>query len=177
MAFRWWRTNLAAAAALLLLRLYAGWNWTRSGWGKLTGDEAFSAGGFVQHAIANPVLRSGTNEALYPTYVSFLEHFVSPQLGLFSLLVSWGELLVGLSLLLGLFTTAGAFFGLVMNFSFLFAGALSLNPWLILIGFLLVTGGRNAGRFGLDALVLPRLAALRPGKSRSEAAAASGPAP
>lgn len=64
-----------------------------------------------------------------------------------------------------------------MNFSFLFAGALSLNPWLILIGFLLVTGGRNAGRFGLDALVLPRLAALRPGKSRSAAAAASGPAP
>ncbi|WP_339278977.1 DoxX family membrane protein [Paenibacillus sp. FSL W8-1187] len=177
MAFRWWRTNLAAAAALLLLRLYAGWSWTRSGWGKLTGDEAFSAGGFVRHAIANPVLRSGTNEALYPTYVSFLKHFVSPQLGLFSLLVSWGELLVGLSLLLGLFTTAGAFFGLVMNFSFLFAGALSLNPWLILIGFLLVTGGRNAGRFGLDALVLPRLAALRPGKSRSAAAAASGPAP
>lgn len=91
MAFRWWRTNLAAAAALLLLRLYAGWSWTRSGWGKLTGDEAFSAGGFVRHAIANPVLRSGTNEALYPTYVSFLKHFVSPQLGLFSLLVSWGS--------------------------------------------------------------------------------------
>ncbi len=42
-----------------------------------------------------------------------------------------------------------------MNFMFLFTGTVSTNPWLLLLGMLVVVAGTNAGRFGLDRYVLP----------------------
>ncbi|MNW21798.1 hypothetical protein D3C71_2229140 [compost metagenome] len=44
-----------------------------------------------------------------------------------------------------------------MNFMFMFAGTISSNPWFILIGFIIITAGANAGRFGGDYYVLPFL--------------------
>ncbi len=38
---------------------------------------------------------------------------------------------------------------------FLFTGTVSTNPWLLLLGMLVVVAGTNAGRFGLDRYVLP----------------------
>ncbi|MNR38820.1 hypothetical protein D3C85_1569550 [compost metagenome] len=44
-----------------------------------------------------------------------------------------------------------------MNFMFMFAGTVSTNPWLMLLGIVVILGGANAGRFGLDRYVLPWL--------------------
>jgi thiosulfate dehydrogenase [quinone] large subunit len=52
--------------------------------------------------------------------------------------------------ILGSLTITAAFFGLLMNFMFVFAGTVSTNPWLMLLGLLVVVAGTNAGRFGLD---------------------------
>jgi thiosulfate dehydrogenase [quinone] large subunit len=57
--------------------------------------------------------------------------------------------------MLGCLTTAAAFFGIVMNFSFLLAGTISHNPTDILMGFIILAAGYNAGRYGLDYYVLP----------------------
>ncbi len=70
-------------------------------------------------------------------------------------MVAWGEVLVGLGLILGVFTSAAAFFGVMMNFSFMFAGTVSTNPWMILISMFILAAGANAGRFGGDRFVLP----------------------
>jgi len=70
-------------------------------------------------------------------------------------MIPWGEFLVGLGLILGTLTLTAAFFGLLMNFMFLFAGTVNTNPWLLLLGMLVVVAGTNAGRFGLDRYVLP----------------------
>lgn len=107
--------------------------------------------------IANPVLEVGTNQVLYPNYIWFLESIVLPNVGLFNFLVSYGEFLVSIGLILGCFTPAALFFGLVMNFSYLFSGAVSSNPWLILLSFILLTTGAGAAKFGMDRLVIPRL--------------------
>ncbi|MBU8909089.1 DoxX family protein, partial [Desertibacillus haloalkaliphilus] len=89
--------------------------------------------------------------------VSFLEGIAIPNADLFSFMVAWGEVLVGLGLILGVFTSAAAFFGVVMNMSFLFAGTISSNPWMILISMFILAAGANAGRYGGDRWVLPYL--------------------
>jgi thiosulfate dehydrogenase (quinone) large subunit len=147
------RTNVIAAAVLAIIRIYLGWSWLSAGWGKLTGDEPFNAGGFLMNAINNPVAKGEV--LVYPTYVSFLENFAVPNAGLFSILVSWGEFLVGLGLLLGALTPWAAFFAVVMNFAFMFAGTISTNPWMILLTIPILIAGYNAGRFGLDRWIFP----------------------
>lgn len=147
------RTNVVASGILALLRIYLGWQWLSAGWGKVTGEEPFNATGYLMGAINNPV--TSGEQLVYPTYVSFLENFAVPNAGLFSFLVAWGEVLVGLGLILGALTVWAAFFGVVMNFSFMFAGTISTNPWMLLISMFILVAGVNAGRFGLDRWIYP----------------------
>ncbi|MBE4907260.1 DoxX family membrane protein [Bacillus luteolus] len=149
------RENRIVAGALALIRIFLGWSWMTAGWGKITGG--FDAGGYLGNAVANPVLDKGTGEAIYPMYNAFIEGFALPNVGLINFLIPWGEFLVGLGLLLGCLTTAAAFFGLMMNFMFMFAGTVSTNPEMILLGVIVLAAGANAGRYGADYFVLPYL--------------------
>ncbi|AOF49554.1 hypothetical protein [Tetragenococcus halophilus] len=100
-----------------------------------------------------PVL-DDTGVNAYPWYTDFLEEFVFPNIELFDFLVSWGELLVGLGSIFGTLTTTAAFFGLLMNFSYLLAGTASINPTSILIQFFILVAGFNAGKIGLAYWVI-----------------------
>lgn len=143
------RSNKIAMAILTVLRVYLGYQWLSSGFGKITGDTAFSAGGLINNIVANPVTGPDGN-TLYPVYNWFIETFAAGNVELFSFLVMWGEFLVGLGLIVGLFTKTAVFFGMVMNFAFLFGGTVSVNPLYILIGFFIIVGGQNVGKIGLD---------------------------
>lgn len=148
----WLRGSNSAAILLTIIRVYLGYNWLTAGWSKLTGG--FDASGFLQNAVANPV--TGPDGApVYGWYVAFLETFVLPNIGIFNFLIPLGEFLVGLGLILGCLTTAAAFFGLLMNFSFFLAGTVSHNPTDIFLGGLILFAGYNAGRYGLDRWVVP----------------------
>lgn len=157
MAMKWLRENKYAAILLTLVRLYLGWQWLTAGWHKLTGDKPFDATGFIKGAIAKPIMESGTQETVYPTFTAFLQHIALPNVKLFNIFIPWGEFLIGLGLLLGALTTAAMFFGLMLNFIFLFAGTVSTNPWLILLGVFIAAAGTNAGKFGVDHYLLPYL--------------------
>ncbi|WP_338551415.1 DoxX family membrane protein [Paenibacillus sp. KS-LC4] len=156
MLYKWLRENRIAAGALLLLRLYVGYHWLESGWGKLTGG-GFDTAGFLKNAVENPVADRATGLAVYPTYTAFIENFALPNAKLFNFIIPLGEFLVGLGLIVGALTTAAVFFGLLMNFMFLFAGTISVNPWMVLLGVIIIVGGANAGKYGLDYYVLPLL--------------------
>ena len=147
------RENHWGAVLLTFLRIYLGWSWLTSGWGKITG-EGFDAAGYLNGAIENPVM-SHTGEEIYPAYTAFIEWAVLPNVEIINILIPWGEVLVGIGLLLGCLTTAAVFFGLVMNFMFMFAGTISTNPLMVLIGFIILVAGVNAGKFGADNYVLP----------------------
>lgn len=148
------RNNKIAAGVLTILRVYIGWQWLSAGWGKVTG-EPFNAGGYLNGVVANEAVA-----AQYPTYHAFIENFALPNAGVFSFMVAWGELLVGLGLLLGVLTTAAAFFGIMMNFAFLFAGTISSNPWMVLLTVFILAAGYNAGRIGGDRWVIPYLRSM-----------------
>lgn len=155
MVMKWFRENVWAAAAVTLLRLYVGWQWMHHGWEKLTGG--FDAGGYLKNAVAKPVVDRATQEVLFPNYTNFLEHFALPNLKLINFLVPLGEFLIGVGLIVGGLTLTATFFGMMLNFMFLFAGTVSTNPWLLMLGVILFAAGANAGRFGLDGYLKPML--------------------
>lgn len=151
------RENNIVAGVLTVVRIYLGWAWMTAGWGKITGG--FDASGFLGGAVGNPVM-GPDGGAVYGWWVSFLESFAIPNAGLFNFLIPWGEFLVGLGLILGCFTTAAAFFAMVMNFSFMLSGTVSHNPTDIIMGVFIAAAGYNAGKYGLDRYVLPYLRKL-----------------
>ncbi|MEK8130962.1 DoxX family protein [Paenibacillus filicis] len=153
----WLRENRYAAVLLTFIRLYLGFNWMIHGWEKLTGPTPFNAAGFLKNAVTNPVADKATKELIYPTFTAFVEHFALPNAQIFNTLIPLGEFLVGLGLILGALTTTAMFFGLLMNFMFMFAGTVSTNPWMILVGFIIFAAGANAGKFGLDTYIQPYL--------------------
>ncbi len=152
----------------LIVRLYVGYEWLMAGWNKL-GNPAWTGGnagaaikGFVAGALAKT---SGEHPDVSGWYAGFLENVVLPHASFFSHLVTYGEILVGAALILGLFTGIAAFFGVFMNMSYLFAGAVSVNPLLGLLGMFLVLAWRTAGWIGLDRWLLPLLGTpWQPGK-------------
>ncbi|XJZ29031.1 DoxX family protein [Bacillota bacterium Lsc_1132] len=152
MVAKWLRGNPVSAGILVVLRLYLGYSFLTAGFHKLSGG--FDASGFLKGAIAKPV-KGPEGDILYGWYVSFLKGFALPNVDLFNTIVPLGEFLVGLGLILGCLTTAAAFFGLVMNFSFMFAGTVSSNPQDILLGGIILFSGYNAGKYGLDRWVIP----------------------
>ncbi|MCA9873372.1 MAG: DoxX family membrane protein [Anaerolineales bacterium] len=144
----------------LLLRLYVGYEWLMAGWGKLnnpawTGANAGAAlTGFINGALAKT---GGEHPDVQTWYAWFLQHAVLPNAPLWSRLVAWGEFLVGIALILGIFTGIAAFFGSFMNINYLMAGAVSTNPILFVIATWLVLAWKVAGWWGLDRWILPAL--------------------
>src|SRR5262249_16782205 len=102
-------------------------------------------------------LTTGPHPSVQDWYGSFLQNFVTPNAGFFSFIVSWGEVAVGLGILLGCLTGIAAGFGVLMNMNYLLAGTVSINPVLGILGLFLVLSWRVCGWLGIDAYLLPAL--------------------
>lgn len=72
----------------------------------------------------------------------------------------WGEFLVGLALILGLFTSFVALMGATMIFAFLFSGIVSTNSQMVLLTVIIIVAAYIAGKYGLDRVALPYLRRL-----------------
>jgi thiosulfate dehydrogenase (quinone) large subunit len=82
----------------------------------------------------------------------------------FAWLIILGEIAVGLGLILGALTGIAAFFGALMNVSFLLAGSASTNPVLFTMAIGLMLAWKVAGYYGVDRWLLPMLGTpWRPG--------------
>lgn len=147
------RENRYASYLLPLLRLYLGWQWLNAGWGKISSGN-FDASGFLYGAVEK---MSDEHPAVQPWWGGFLNEVALPNVELFNVLVPWGEFLVGLGLILGIFTSFSVLMGLTMNFAYLFSGTTSTNPQMVLIGMFVLVAGMNAGKIGLDRWVVPYL--------------------
>lgn len=142
----------------LILRVYLGYTWLSAGIGKLQSPawigeaKGTALQGFSQGAIA----KAAEGEVV-GLYAWFMEHIIGTNAGLFSYFVVFGEILIGLGLILGCLTGIAAFFGGVMNFSFLLAGTVSTNPFMFVISVFLIMAWKVAGWYGVDRYLLVKL--------------------
>ncbi len=144
----------------LIVRVFVGWQWLHAGWEKLqnpawVGDKAGTAlHGFLMGALKKA---SGEHPDVSGWYASFIQNVADHHVVLFSHLVTYGEILIGAALILGMLTGIAAFFGTFLNLNFLFAGAVSINPILLLFQIFLVLAWRIAGWIGVDRYLLGAL--------------------
>jgi len=88
-------------------------------------------------------------------YAGFLQSAVQAYPIIWSYAITYGEIAVGLGLIVGCFTGAAAFFGIFMNLNFLLAGTVSVNPIMALLGIGVLLARRVAGYIGLDYWIRP----------------------
>jgi len=153
----------------LIARLYLGYSWLTSGLGKLSNPAWTQTGAALKGFWTNAVLipePPGRPAISFDWYRSFLQAMLdSGAYTWFSKLIIAGELLVGIALILGIFTGIAAFFGGFLNWNFMMAGSASTNPLLFVISILLILAWKTAGWLGLDRWVLPALGTpWQPGK-------------
>jgi hypothetical protein len=111
-------------------------------------------------------------------YRGFLQFMIDTNsAGWFSYVIVFGELAVGVGLIVGAFVGLAAAGGLLMNFAFLLAGTTSTNPMFVMLGFLLILAWKNAGYIGLDYFLLPMLGTpwWKPGEAPTVATPARTP--
>ena len=141
----------------LIVRLYVGYEWLLAGYDKVispswVGAKAGTAlSGFLKNSLS---LTSGAHPTVQSWYAAFLRAVIVPTAGFWSYVVAFGEVLVGLGLILGVFTGIAAFFGFFMNMNYLLAGSVSTNPILLFLSIFLIIAWKTAGWWGLDRWVL-----------------------
>ncbi len=168
--------NPLAGLVWLPFRLWLGWRWLSSGWGKLSKPAWTQTGealqGFWANAVSIP--ETGRPAIAFDWYRSLLQAMIDAQAWpWFSKLVVAGELLVGVALVLGAFTGIAAFLGGFMNWNFMMAGSASVNPVFFVLSVGLILAWKVSGYFGLDYFLLPRLGT--PWRARTAESAAIGP--
>src|ERR1035437_892961 len=142
----------------LVVRIYVGWQWLSAGWEKLnasiwSGPDAGGAlSGFINGALSKT---AGTHPDVQGWYAYFLQHIVLSHANLWSHMVTYGEVIIGVALIIGAFTGIAAFVGLFMNLNYLLAGTVSINPILFVFSIGLILAWRISGYIGVDRFLLP----------------------
>ena len=143
------------------VRVWLGYGWVRSSLTKI-GVEAWTGNGgalkgFWERVVQVPPPPARPSIA-FDWYRSFIQYMLDTQsYTWFAKLVAYGELVVGLALIVGAFVGLAAFFGGFMNWNFMMAGTASTNPVLFTLAILLILGWKVAGHYGLDRYLLPLL--------------------
>lgn len=158
----WWKLLLGNVYFSLLwlpLRFFVGREWLGSGEGKIRGGTWKSGealAGYWTNSVSIP--EQGRPLISYGWYRDFLQYMLDHKwYTWFADLIMWGEVLVGLGILVGALVGIAAFFGTVMNFSFQLAGTTSSNPVLFGLSVFLILAWKVAGFWGLDRYLLPML--------------------
>jgi thiosulfate dehydrogenase [quinone] large subunit len=152
--------NSAAGLFWLPIRVFVGVTFLNAGLHKL-GDPGWTQGGasllgFWNKAVAVP--DSGSGQITYEWYRDFINLLINNHTqNWFAWLVLLGEIAIGLGLIFGALTGIAAFFGALMNMSFLLAGSASVNPVLFTMGVGLMLAWKVAGYYGVDRWLLPLL--------------------
>jgi thiosulfate dehydrogenase (quinone) large subunit len=159
--------NTRAGLLWLPIRIFLGFSWLEAGLHKLfPAGKAIGAGwldggsslaGFWTGAVAVPEA-PGHAAITFVWYRDFLNMLLANHAQTwFAYLIVFGEIAIGVGLLVGALVGIAAFFGALMNMSFLLAGSASTNPVLFAFAIGLILAWRVAGYYGLDRYLLPRL--------------------
>ena len=141
-----------------ILRVYVGWQWLNSGWGKFNNPAWINTGESLKNYWVNAVKVDPRPVIYFDWYRDFISFMLSGgHYVWFSKLVLFGEIAIGIALILGAFTGIAAFGGGFMNWNFMMAGTASSNPVLLLLSVFILMAWKVAGYYGADRWLLPLL--------------------
>jgi thiosulfate dehydrogenase (quinone) large subunit len=173
--------NSSRAAWLWLpLRIYLGYQWIDASMHKINEPAWVVTGealkGFWTRIVQIPA--EGSAPIKYDWYRSFIQMLLNAEAYTwFAKLIAYGELLVGICLIVGAFTGFAALAGATMNFNFMLAGSASSNPVLFFIAILLIMAWKVAGLVGADYVLLPLIGTPWKAKKIEEGEAAERKVP
>ncbi len=172
---KWLFSNKIAAWLWLPLRVWLGWQWISASEHKIADPAWTQTGlalkGYWTGAIAIPAAPAHA-AITFDWYRSFLQMLLNAQAYTwFAKLIAYGELLVGIGLIVGAFVGIAAFFGALMNFNFMLAGSASTNPLLFAIAVGIILAWKVAGYVGADYFLLNWIGTPWDATSKSKAAA------
>lgn len=142
------------------VRVWLGYQWILAAEHKVTNPAWVQTGealkGFWTAAVAIP--EQGRPPISFAWYRSFIQYMLDAQAYTwFAKLIAYGEMLVGIGLILGALTGLAAFFGAFMNWNFMMAGSASSNPWFFVLALGIVAAWKIAGYIGVDYFLMQRI--------------------
>src|SRR5581483_3536408 len=158
-------SNTVFGIVWLALRVWLGYQWIDASMHKITNPAWVVTGEALKGFWVNSLKVDPKPVIYFDWYRSFIQFLVDAQASTwFAKLVAYGELLIGIALILGAFTGIAAFFGAFMNWNFMMAGTASSNPLLFTLTIFLILAWKVAGYYGLDRFLLPAVGTpWRPG--------------
>lgn len=154
-------SHVNASSLWLVVRVYLGSTWLQAGVSKLA-DAGWRSGqelkGFWAWVVYTP---AGPHpQVAYSWYHDLLQSMlIHHTYSWFAWVITFGELSVGILLILGLFTGLAAFAGAGLNLLYLFAGSAGINPVMLILSIFLLMAWRVSGYYGVDRFILPALIA------------------
>ena len=145
-----------AAWLWLPLRIWMGLQWIDAASHKVV-DPGWLTGSALQKSWTSmtAIPATGKPPISFDWYRDFIKGLLDSQsYTWFGPLVAWGELLVGIALVVGAFVGIAAFFGAFMNWNFIMAGSASSNGLLLALAVFLALAWKVAGYIGADYFLL-----------------------
>ncbi|MGH9172039.1 MAG: DoxX family protein [Acidimicrobiales bacterium] len=147
---QWLAKSKIMAGGWLAMRVWLGIMWMQAGWAKLFGAEnaAFlhnhgaGVAGFAAHGVP-----------AYTWWGSFLHSFVVPNAGWIAAVVAFGELAIGLGLVLGCFTRTAAIASLALLFTYVMSGTASVCAFYALLAVVILATWRTSSWIGVDGFI------------------------
>lgn len=153
-------TDARFSVVWFIARLWLGWQWINAASGKIgsegwTGDGS-ALRGFWERVVEIP--EAGRPAITFGWYRDFLQSLLDAEAYTwFAKVIAYGELLIGIALIIGAFVGIAAFFSAFLNFNFMLAGSASTNPVMFLVALGLMFAWKIAGFIGADFFLLPWL--------------------
>ena len=142
----------------ILPRIYLGYLWFDASQHKIVDPKWVETGEALKGFWLGVVKTEPKPVIYFDWYRQFIQFMLDTQsYTWFAKLVAYGELMIGILLILGAFTGIAAFFGGFMNWNFMMAGSASTNPLLFALAVLIILAWKTAGYWGLDRWLLPAL--------------------
>lgn len=148
------------SAVWTLLRVWLGYQWLQAGLHKISDPNWMQSGVALKGywSVAVGALPNSTPTIKYEWYKTLIDGLLNGgHYTWFAKIVSYGEVLTGIALILGAATVFALAAGAFMNFNYMLSGSASSNPVLYSVALLLIITGPPAYKYGIDRFILPFL--------------------
>jgi len=148
--FTWLRQSKIASVAWLAVRVWIGIMWFQAGWSKVFGAENPS---FLHNNGAAVAGFAGHGTAAYSWWASIMHSFVVPNASWIAVLVAFGELAIGLGLIVGFLTRTAAVASLFLLLTYVMSGTAGVTGFYALCALIVLATWRTSTWIGLDGLL------------------------